>query len=88
MSSSKLFDNNYDFLCNYLAVMLGNNRGKGTVFLKNKTTSQVEVFKLPISEKGGLLSVKGMRLICWEDLAAGYTFVDGTSCRSRSRKAQ
>lgn len=88
MSKSKLFENNYDFLVNYLAAMLGYNRGKRTVFLKSKTTSVVEVFKLPISEKRGLLHVKEKRLIRWEELAADYTFIDGTPCKSRSRKVQ
>ena len=88
MSRSKVFDNNYDFMRDYSMIMLGENHGKWTVFLKNKTTSVVEVFKLPISEKRGLLSVKEKRLIRWEELVADYTFIDGTPCKSKSRKAQ
>ena len=63
MSKSKAFDNNYDFMCDYTAAMLGKNQGKWTVFLKSKTTSLMEVFKMPISEKGGLFNVEEQRLI-------------------------
>lgn len=84
MSRPKAFDNNYDFMCDYTAAMLGKNQSKWTVFLKNRTTSLMEVFKMPISEEGGLFNVEEQRLMSWEELAADYTFIDNTPCKSRS----
>lgn len=81
MNRSKVFDNNYGFMCDYSMIMLGENHGKWTVFLKNKTTSRVELFKVPISEKGGLFNTEEQRLVSWEELAADYTFIDGTPCK-------
>ena len=81
MNKSKVFDNNYDFMYDYSMIMLGKNHGKWTVFLKNKTTSLVELFKVPISEKGGLFSTEEQRLVSWEELAADYTFIDDTPCK-------
>lgn len=81
MNRSKVFDNNYDFMRDYSMIMLGENHGKWTVFLKNKTTSRVEPFKVPISEKGGLFNAEEQRLVSWEELAADYTFIDDTPCK-------
>ena len=81
MNKSKVFDNNYDFMYDYSMIMLGKNLGKWTVFLKNKTTSLVELFKVPISEKGGLFNAEEQRLVSWEELAADYTFIDDTPCK-------
>lgn len=81
MSGSKVFDNNYDFIHDYVMNVLGESRDKWTVLLKNKLTSLVEAFKVPISEEGGLFSEEAQRLMSWEELAADYTFVDGTPCK-------
>ena len=80
MSKAKAFDNNHDFILDYTAAMLGANRGRWTVFLKNRLTSLVEAFRVPVSEKGGLFNIEEQRLISWEELASDYTFIDGTSC--------
>lgn len=85
MSESKVFDNNFDFMCDYSMIMLGANRGKWTVFLRNKLTSLVEAFKMPISEKGGLFNIEEQRLMSWEEIATDYTFVDDTSCTHESK---
>ena len=86
MSRSKVFDNNYDFIHDYLMNVLGESRDKWiplvtAVPLRNRTTSQVEILDLPASEEGGLFNVEERRLISWEELAASYTFIDGTPCK-------
>ena len=83
MSRSKVFDNNYDFMRDYSIATLGENRGRWTALLKNKSTSLVEAFKVPISEEGGLLALEDYQFVSWERLASDYTFVDGTPCKSR-----
>ena len=83
MSRSKVFDNNYDFMRDYSIATLGENRGRWTALLKNKSTSLIEAFKVPISEEGGLLALEDCQIVSWERLAAEYTFVDGAPCKSR-----
>ena len=75
MSRSRAFDNNHDFMIGYSATT------SGVVFLKNKTTSLLEIFAMPVTEKGGLINIKRRRLIDWEELAADYTFVNDTPCK-------
>lgn len=79
MSKSRSFNNNYDFMIGYSATT------SGVVFLKNKTTSLLEIFAMPASEKGGLINIKRLRLIDWEELATDYTFVDDTPCTHESK---
>ena len=80
MNRFKVFDNNYDFMRDYSIATLGENRGKWTVILKNKSTSLAEAFIVPISEEGGLRSTEDYRLTSWEELATDYTFADDTPC--------
>lgn len=75
MSRPRAFDNNHDFMIGYSAAT------SGVVFLKNKTTSLLEIFVMPVSEKGGLINIKRRRLIDWEELAANYTFVNAAPCK-------
>lgn len=77
MSRSKAFNNNHDFMIGYSATT------SGVVFLKNKITSLLEIFVMPVTEKGGLINIKRRRLIDWEELAADYTFVNDTPCKSK-----
>lgn len=92
MNRSKVFDNNHDFIHDYLMNVLGESRDKWiplvtTVPLRNKTTSQVEFLDPPASEEGGLFSVEEHRIISWEELAANYTFIDDTPCiRSQEKE--
>ena len=80
MSRSKVFNNNYDFMHGYSVAMLGENRGKWRVILKNRSTSLVEAFTVPASEEGGLRSLEDYQFVSWEELAANYTFIDDTPC--------
>ena len=86
MRESKAFDNNYDFIHDYLMNALGESRDKWiplvtAVLLRNRATSQVEILDPPASEEGGLFNVEERRLISWEELAASYTFIDGAPCK-------
>lgn len=86
MRESKAFDNNYDFIHDYLMNVLGESRNKWiplvtAVLLRNRTTSQVEILDPPASEEGGLFNVEERRLISWEELATNYTFIDGAPCK-------